>query len=116
MKRSPMKRTGARAKRNAAKDAAWRLDVLQRCGHTCVYNTDHCDAYRGLHAHHLYGRQSHAHLRHEPTNGVALCPNHHRFAHAKPKRTTEYFLSLLHPNDFARLQKLRKQKGKPFNE
>ena len=84
-----MKRTAKKSER-ARKDAEWQKAVKERDGHACQkcgYN-----AYpRGLHAHHVFSKGAHPHLRHDVENGITLCLRHHLYwAHTDPCEFTEW--------------------------
>ena len=74
--RKPLRRIGARGKRNFIKDQEWRLEVMKRDRGRCVL----CGV-KAQHAHHIYGKQANPHLRHVLANGAALCAFCHNEAH-----------------------------------
>lgn len=100
LRKTPLARLGRRGKRNLSADNAWRLAVkvrdkwlCQRCKRKTAY----------VEAHHILGKQSNAHLRHDIRNGVTLCVDypgiggcHYNYAHGNKTvaEAREYFLSL----------------------
>jgi len=58
-------------------DYAWRMSVLEEHNHKCAT----CGETEGLHAHHILRKSKYPELRHEVSNGIALCPEHHAQAH-----------------------------------
>ena len=92
MQRTPLKRKSTRRKpaRSALQkrkddtastywrrqaDAAWSAYIRDRAGGLCAICGE-----PGGQAHHLIGRSCKRH-RHNPDNGLCLCPLHHRFDH-----------------------------------
>ena len=76
MKRTPLKRIGARAKRNATPDAIFRKAVKERDDYRCQNPKCISDWYYGKdkHVHHILSKQSRPDLRHDADNGITLCP------------------------------------------
>lgn len=103
---------GKRGRRNRDADIIWRGLVNQRWDGKCV----RCgsvepvgDCWGELEHCHIYAKGGlYAHLRLVPENGVLGHESVHRWSHANPKESTAYFLSLLTPSEFARLENLRK--------
>lgn len=75
MKRTPLRRYGARAQREAEALAAFRAAVLAR-GRCEV---EGCRRTKRLEAHHIKPRSRGG--KHEAANGLALCSEHHRAIH-----------------------------------
>jgi hypothetical protein len=92
MKRSPLHRKTPLAKRSKKanardyQDAKWRQTVKCRYkngAYTVLLNPPRLcfgigffDSWNA-HCHHIFGKQSHPHLRHEPLNGLPLSPRAH---------------------------------------
>ena len=76
LKRIPLKKIGARAKRNAKPDKEWRDAVKKRDNYKCQNPDCLSDWYYGKdkHAHHIVSKQSRPDLRHDIDNGITLCP------------------------------------------
>lgn len=75
MKRTPLRRYGKRAQREAEALAAFRSAVLAR-GRCEV---EGCKRTKNLHAHHIKPRSRGG--KHDPSNGIAVCFEHHRAIH-----------------------------------
>jgi hypothetical protein len=114
LKRSRLRRQSVRFRVLMARDATWREVVFHYRGRRCVFTKTSTGLnHRGrIDCAHIYGKQSHPHLRHHPMNGLPVCRAHHRWAHANPKQATEYFLSLLTPIDRVLLLTARAQSTK----
>lgn len=112
MKRTRLKRIGARGKRNAAADRKWKAALIDTFGNFCMRCAIHYHRIeRADHAHHIYGKQSHPHLRSELLNGILLCVPCHRWAHENPAQSQHDFLAMLNPTEFARLENMRLTRG-----
>lgn len=70
-----------RKKRIEQADAVWRWIVKERGAGRCQYNG--CFN-RGEEAHHIFSRRNMS-VRFDPDNGIWLCPDCHRYAHAHPE-------------------------------
>lgn len=79
MKRSKIRPRGARGRRLALADAAWRCLVLARDGHKCMDCLRPADD-----AHHVFSKQAHPSLRWALCNGISLCRECHRWAEDHP--------------------------------
>lgn len=90
-------------------DRLWSDIVLQRAGHRC----ERCKGgwVDTIHPHHVKAKKSWPSLRHEPENGVALCPDCHTLgpdaAHRKPRAFLLWFKSRW-PGRFDSLSSLAK--------
>lgn len=62
-------------------DAVWRWIVKERGQGRCQYNG--CSNH-GEEAHHIFSRRNMS-TRFDPDNGILLCPECHRWAHANPE-------------------------------
>ena len=74
-RRKPLRRIGARAKREASALAAFRAAVLKRAAGRC----ERCGKAGKLHVHHIRPRSRGG--KHVLENGAALCPRDHRAVH-----------------------------------
>jgi len=108
MKRSPLKRSvkpmSKRSKNRGgveAKDARWRREVLQLRGLNCGL----CRTWQQA-VHHIFGKNSHPRLRHEPLNGFPICNFHHHWIHENPFDGLTEVLYAIGPTDAAKLQQL----------
>jgi len=91
------KRKPSKKKLRKIADNLWRLIVLTQWDATCAY----CGRTANPQAHHLITRSRVA-TRHEPMNGIVLCPLHHIFstelsAHGAPLAFGDW-LEKNHPN------------------
>jgi len=71
------------------KDANWAKQVKERIP-ACVI----CGATIRLNAHHIIPREI-KETRHDPLNGISLCPKHHKFGIFSAHRNPLWFLTLL---------------------
>ena len=65
-------------------DKEWSIKVKTRFNNKCAF----CDAIKYIQAHHIIPREI-KEFRHDPDNGIALCPGHHKWlvdfsAHRNP--------------------------------
>ena len=58
-------------------DKEWAKKVKQRDGNECAING--CDKITMLNAHHIIPKEN-MNYRYDLTNGITLCPFHHRFS------------------------------------
>ena len=102
MRRSPMVNKGSGLKRKSEmkrsrikpEDKVWRDHVLERDGYRCRWIdpvTDQRCREVGAHiqAHHINERSQRPDLVHDVTNGAAICPFHHDYAHHDPNGRKE---------------------------
>ncbi len=84
-----MKRSSKKAER-ARRDKEWQRAVKERDGHACQkcgYNVYP----RGLHAHHIFSKGAHPHMRFDVEDGITLCLRHHLYwAHTDGCEFTEW--------------------------
>lgn len=73
-----------RRRKELREDTAWAHAVIERAGNRC----EKCGRI-GTQAHHIV-RRGNPTLRHHGDNGVALCVECHRRAHAKPGEFREW--------------------------
>ena len=91
MKQSALKSVGRRGRRLQSQDRRWRSLVLERDHYMCRRCSKKASE---LHAHHILGKQSHPHLRHDVDNGITLCGgigSCHEWAHDNPQRARSEF-------------------------
>lgn len=81
MTRTRLNPIGARGRRLAPGDAEWRRLVMVSASGYCQWPTCRNKA---VHAHHYEGRQARPELRHDVSNGRALCASCHVAAHRYP--------------------------------
>jgi hypothetical protein len=62
-------------------DRLWTA-IIRRREETCIV----CRKNPVAHAHHIFAKSRHAHLRHDLRNGAALCGGCHQEAHHNPVR------------------------------
>ena len=75
LRRTRLRRRGARARSEAEAAAHFRDTVLRRSGSAC----ERCGARKPLHAHHIVPRARGG--SHDPQNGLALCARCHSGVH-----------------------------------
>jgi len=89
-KRKPTERKKAETR----KDNEWSALVKKQWGHKCAI----CGEEKGVQSHHLITRSNKA-LRHDPMNGICLCPMHHTLsARLSAHKTPIKFREWLHTN------------------
>ena len=70
------------------KDNEWKEIVKKEFNNKCAY----CGSDKIVHCHHLIPREI-KEFRHEPLNGILLCPLHHKFSlDMSPHRNPFYFI------------------------
>lgn len=86
---------------------AWRIKVRYDWRNVCAV----CGATGKLDCHHIEGRQL-ARLRYDPSNGILLCPTHHKFGIESAHRSGVWFTEWLqnnHPDIIRFVSTFRKQ-------
>lgn len=75
-------------KSTAAADREWSVAVRRRDGYRCQF--PNCGVYdKHIHTHHIASRKQRPDLRHDVSNGLAVCLEHHHWLHANPDQATE---------------------------
>lgn len=118
-RKKPLRSRPAERKRSAPKPrkrmkrATWREAVIERDKQCRWIHTDTKKRCRRkgnkLHAHHIHERSQRPDLRHEMSNGAALCGEHHdRLHHTVAGRQWARFLGLLGTETYEAAQKQKR--------
>lgn len=106
----PLRRIGAKGKRNLKPDDVWRRQVRERWG-VCAFSIDPSHRCGGSdECHHVNTKAARPDLRFEAVNGVLLCEYAHDWVGAFPNDGRAKILALLHPAELARLLRLEAMK------
>ncbi len=86
LRRSPLRRVSRRrAEEEIPADREWAAAVFARHGGRCFLRGSGVGCGGPIDAHHIAPKGMWPELRHDLTNGLALCRSHHSWAHDNPR-------------------------------
>ena len=75
-------------------DKEWKKTIHARFNNICV--VDGCGKTKYLNAHHILPKETYKKYRHDPMNGVLLCPTHHKFGKLSAHKNALWFVQWLY--------------------